>query len=151
MTVSDLPEKYRAEAYRQLGQGKPLGTARAAAVAAFPVEVVPTPSPRRKTYEAKTNRKLHRSEPERDEATTLVSSTPREDGGIPRVTVRFTGYRVRPLDPDNFAGGCKDLLDGCRHAGLILGDEAWRISLQTEQIKVGTYAEEHTEIEIDIT
>lgn len=48
MTISDLPAKYQAEAYRQLGAGKPLGMARAQAVASFPVEVVPTPSPRAK-------------------------------------------------------------------------------------------------------
>ncbi len=48
MTISDLPAKYQAEAYRQLGQApaKPLGVARATAVGRFPVEVVPTPSPR---------------------------------------------------------------------------------------------------------
>ena len=64
--------------------------------------------------------------------------------------VSFTGYRVRPLDADNFAGGCKDLLDGLRHAGLIPGD-AWReIRLETSQVKVTAYREEFTDIEITL-
>ncbi len=67
-----------------------------------------------------------------------------------RAVVRFTGFRVRPLDPDNFAGSVKDLLDGCRHAGLIPGDEPWRIRLETEQVRVATFEEERTEIEIEM-
>lgn len=71
-----------------------------------------------------------------------------EEKSLPRVTVRFVGYRVRPLDPDNFAGSVKDLLDGLRHMGAIAGDEPWRIRLETEQEKVGTYEEEKTVIQI---
>jgi hypothetical protein len=62
--------------------------------------------------------------------------------------VRFIGYRIRPCDPDNFSAGCKDLLDGLRHAGLILGDEPWKIRFVTEQVKVRSRSEERTEIEI---
>jgi hypothetical protein len=68
--------------------------------------------------------------------------------GFPRAKVRFTGYRVRPLDPDNFAGSVKDLLDGLRHSKLIHGDEPWRIILETEQVKVAHFADERTEIEV---
>jgi len=71
-----------------------------------------------------------------------------KEKGVQRVIVRFIGFRVRPLDPDNFAGGCKDLLDGLRHSGLIPGDEPWKIDFQTRQEKVKTYAEEKTVIEI---
>lgn len=67
-----------------------------------------------------------------------------------RVKVRFIGYRVRPLDPDNFAGSCKDLLDGLHHCGLIQGDEPWRIIFETAQEKVKSYKEEKTLIEIDL-
>ena len=67
-----------------------------------------------------------------------------------RVRVSFTGYRVRPLDPDGFAGSTKDLLDGIRRAGLI-PDDSWRhITLETQQEKVKTYAEECMVIEIEI-
>jgi hypothetical protein len=63
--------------------------------------------------------KISDPEPQPDKASALV----RANAGKAQ---SFTGYRVRPLDPDNFAGSCKDLLDGCRHAGLIPGDEPWR-------------------------
>jgi hypothetical protein len=71
-----------------------------------------------------------------------------KEQGLGRVVVCFKGYRVRPLDPDNFAGGCKGLLDGLRHAYLVSGDEPWRIIFQTEQERVQTFGEERTEIEI---
>ncbi len=86
---------------------------------------------------------------QRDEAPALDGADAREAPGIRRTRIRFTGYRVRPLDPDNFAGSVKDLLDGCRHAGLLLGDEPWRIVLETTQKKVRSFAEEKTLIEIE--
>lgn len=71
-----------------------------------------------------------------------------KEESLRRVTVRFTGYRVQLLDPDNFAGSVKDLLDGLRRLRLIRGDEWHRVKLETEQVKVGTYAEQKTEIEL---
>lgn len=66
-----------------------------------------------------------------------------------RTHVCFVGHRVRPLDPDNFAGGCKDLLDGLRHARLIPGDEPWRITFKTEQVRVSHLREEGTQVIIE--
>ncbi len=88
--------------------------------------------------------------PQRHKKTALERSIPREEESLPRVTVRFIGYRVQPLDPDNFAGSCKDLLDGLRHATLIRGDEPWRIRFETEQYRVAHYAQEKTVIELDL-
>jgi hypothetical protein len=68
---------------------------------------------------------------------------------VGRITVSFTGFRVRPCDPDNFSGGVKNLIDGLRHANLIPGDEPWKIILKTEQVKVKRKTEELTVIEID--
>lgn len=99
-------------------------------------------------YEPETDCILHCPEPQRDQAKPLGKAVPGEAEGPPRVVVRFVGYRCRPLDPDNFAGGCKDLLDGLRHAGLIGGDEYWRITLITEQVKVSRRSEERTLISI---
>ncbi len=82
------------------------------------------------------------------EAPALGGSIQGKAGSDDRVVISFTGYRVRPLDPDNFAGSVKDLLDGLRHAGLISGDEPWRIRLETEQVKVATFKQEKTVIEI---
>lgn len=67
---------------------------------------------------------------------------------IPRTVVRITGFRVNPLDPDNFAGSCKDLIDGLRHAGLLHGDEWDKIKFEPDQEQVAHYCEEKTEIEI---
>lgn len=88
------------------------------------------------------------SKPEHHQTPALGSAVEGKKESIQRITVRFLGYRVRPLDPDNFAGSVKDLLDGLRHAGIIHGDEAWRIKLETEQVKVDHYEEEETVIEI---
>ena len=86
--------------------------------------------------------------PQQDKAPALDRAVQRKAKSIRRSVVRFTGYRVQPLDPDNFAGSCKDLLDGLRHAGLILGDEWWRITLETQQVKVSHFCEEMTVIEL---
>lgn len=109
-------------------------------------------APRRakeQNYENHIVRKVQNPEPQRHETPTLDATGEGKEKGIHRATVRFTGYRVRPLDPDNFAGSVKDLLDGLRHAGLIIGDEPWRIILETQQVKVGSFKEEKTVIEID--
>lgn len=101
-------------------------------------------------HEVKTNRPLPDPKPERNQAPALDATVPGEKQSVPRIVVRFTGYRVRPLDPDNFAGSVKDLLDGLRYAGIIPGDEPWCIKLETEQVKVAHFKDEKTEIEIEI-
>jgi hypothetical protein len=94
------------------------------------------------------HRALPHPELEFYQAPALGGPVQRKAKSVPRITVRFVGYRVRPLDPDNFAGSVKDLLDGLRHAGLIPGDEPWKIRLETEQEKVAHYAQEKTVISI---
>lgn len=94
------------------------------------------------------NGALPNPKPEHHEETALGATVCREEESAARITVRFTGYRVRPLDPDNFAGSVKDLLDGLRHAHLIPGDEPWKIKLETEQRRVASFDEERTDIEI---
>lgn len=101
-------------------------------------------------YEHRTNRrKVPHPQPERNEVQPLARPAPGKTKSVARIIVRFTGYRARPIDPDNFAGSVKDLLDGLRHAGLIPGDEHWRIKLETDQVKVATYDDERTLIEIE--
>jgi hypothetical protein len=90
------------------------------------------------------------TKPQRHKASALDRADTGKTKSLRRIRVRFTGYRIRPLDPDNFAGGCKDLLDGLRHAGLIPGDEPWRIIFETAQEKVASYKQEKTLIEIDL-
>lgn len=101
-----------------------------------------------KNYENRTRIKIQNPVPQRHQAPALDSTVQGKGEGDLRTEVRFVGYRVRPLDPDNFAGSVKDLLDGLRHAGLISGDEPWKIILETEQVKVKHFAEELTQITI---
>jgi hypothetical protein len=64
--------------------------------------------------------------------------------------VRFTLRRVRLLDVDAKWGSVKDLLDGLQYAGLIRGDREGEIRLEVQQERVGHFAEEMTEIEIEV-
>jgi hypothetical protein len=96
----------------------------------------------------KANVELRDPEPKPHDPPALVRAATGKEEGLDRVVVCFKSYRVRPLDPDNFAGGCKGLLDGLRHAHLIRGDEPWRIIFQAEQERVSRFSEERTEIEI---
>jgi hypothetical protein len=108
------------------------------------------PSWTKEQLEAYTSRQLSHAQSERNQAPALGGAVQRETQSVQRIVVRFTGHRVKPLDPDNFAGSCKDLLDGLRHAGIISGDEPWRIKLETEQVRVPHYKEEKTVIEIEL-
>jgi len=69
-----------------------------------------------------------------------------EGGGAGRVKVRLVRYATRLLDADNFAGGCKYLIDALRHAGFIVNDDPASIALSFDQVKVDTKADEGTEI-----
>jgi hypothetical protein len=101
------------------------------------------------SYDDTAKFRLQSAKFERNKTPALDAANGRESKGAFRTVVRFIGYRIQPLDPDNFAGGCKDLLDALRHAGLIHGDEAWRIVFQAEQIKVSHKHEEKTVVEIE--
>ena len=93
-------------------------------------------------------RTISYSELKPDKTAALGKSAQRKAEGASRIVVRFVGFRVKPLDPDNFAGSVKDLLDGLRYAHCIPGDEPWRITLETQQEKVSHYYQEKTEIEL---
>lgn len=94
--------------------------------------------------------KVQNAKSERHQAAALVEATKRKAPSMERIKVRFTGYRVQLLDADNFAGSCKDLLDGVRLAGLIYDDTVSAIIFETEQVRVRHRAEERTEITIEI-
>jgi len=100
-------------------------------------------------YEANPDSPVPNTQPERNPTPALAQPRNRKAKSVARTRVRFTGFRVRPLDPDNFAGSVKDLLDGLRHAHLIEGDEPWRIDFETAQKKVKSFKEEKTVIEIE--
>lgn len=102
-----------------------------------------------KRHENRSVRPLPNPQPERHQAPALGGAIQGEKRGVAKTVVRFIGYRVHLLDPDNFAGSCKDLIDGLRHAGLLHDDTPETIKLETEQERVGHFCEERTVIEIE--
>jgi len=93
--------------------------------------------------------KLPAPEPERAQANALDQTVQGKTEGVRRPAIRFTLYRLRLLDRDNYAGSAKDLLDGLRHAALIPGDSEAEIDLQVEQVKVARRSEQKTVISIE--
>ncbi len=86
---------------------------------------------------------------ERNKAKPLVEAVSGKKESVDRVIVCITGYRVRPLDPDNFAGGTKDIIDGLRHAGLLDDDSPDKIILRTEQVKIRHRENQKTVVTIE--
>lgn len=78
----------------------------------------------------------------------LVTLPKRKEKVSNRTYVRITRYSTRPLDCDNYAGGCKPIIDQLRYAKLIKDDSPEDIEVQFKQVKIKTKAEEHTKIEI---
>ena len=79
---------------------------------------------------------------------TLVSPPQRKEKGSTRIIVCITRRSCHVLDLDNFAGGCKPLIDQLRYAKLIPDDDPQSIELQFVQEKVKTKLEEETIIDI---
>ena len=78
----------------------------------------------------------------------LVNPREGEDPRKNRVTLVITRSAVSLLDADNFAGGCKPLIDQLRYAKLIADDDPETVEILFRQTKVKTKAEERTEVEI---
>lgn len=87
---------------------------------------------------------LPHSKPQRDHAQPLGQTAQGATEVLGRVRVCCQGHRVRPVDPDNFAASVKNCVDFLRRAGLIDGDEPWKIILETDQVKVSHFYEEKT-------
>jgi Holliday junction resolvase RusA-like endonuclease len=82
---------------------------------------------------------------------TLESLRKGEETSRQRTNLRITRYSCRPLDCDNYAGGCKPIIDQLRYVKLIRDDSPEDIEVEFRQVKVKTKAEERTEIEISET
>ena len=72
----------------------------------------------------------------------------REETRQNRITLCITRHATKLLDADNFAGGCKPLIDQLRYAKLIPDDDPETVEILFRQTKVKTKAEERTEVEI---
>ena len=79
---------------------------------------------------------------------TLDYAGPRESPRKARTTLIITRCSCSLLDADNYAGGCKPLIDQLRYAKLIADDDPETVEILFRQIKVKTKAEEMTKVEI---
>jgi len=75
-------------------------------------------------------------EPQRLARPTLDQADPREKARPRRIALRITRRASRLLDADNFAGGCKPLIDQLRYAGLIANDDPETVEITFRQEKV---------------
>ena len=95
-----------------------------------------------------TSGKIPNPKPEQNQANALEQTVSGEAACVGRTGVRFILRRVRPLDPDNAAASCKDLLDGLVRSKILPGDAIWQIEFSVRQEKVKRYSEEETVIEV---
>ena len=86
--------------------------------------------------------------PESNIGETLRSIDKGKEDSKKRSFVRITRFSCRPLDCDNYAGGCKPLIDQLRYAKLIKDDDPESVQIEFIQVKVPHKTEERTEIEI---
>jgi hypothetical protein len=71
----------------------------------------------------------------------------RKGGDSSRIHVRVISHRRRLIDPDNLCP--KYFIDCLRYAEIIPDDTAACVTVQTEQVKVKSKADERTEILIE--
>jgi hypothetical protein len=79
---------------------------------------------------------------------TLVALPQAQKGSKGRTNIVITRYSCRPLDIDNFAGGCKPIIDELRYAKLIAEDNPETIDVEFKQVKVSQKNQQRTEIQI---
>lgn len=78
----------------------------------------------------------------------LVNPRERKNPSQNRTTLIITRCSTKLLDADNFAGGCKPLIDQLRYAKLIADDDPETVEILFRQTKVAHKEEERTEVEI---
>jgi len=78
----------------------------------------------------------------------LDDPTKGESPRPPRTRLRIERKSIRLLDADNYAGGCKPLIDQLRYAKLIQDDDPESVEILFVQSKVKTKKEEMTQVEI---
>ena len=100
------------------------------------------------SYSHSTTAGIHNPKPKPPARPALDSPPKGEKTRTPRTTLIITRHAVRLLDADNYAGGCKPLIDQLRYAKLIEDDDPETIEITFRQVKVATKAEEMTTIEI---
>ena len=100
------------------------------------------------SYSHSTTAGIHNPKPQPTARPTLDPPPERKETRPPRTALIITRYACRLLDADNYAGGCKPLIDQLRYAHLIEDDDPETIEILFRQTKVKTKAEEMTQVEI---
>ena len=91
---------------------------------------------------------LPHAKPQPSPRQTLVNPCQGEAPRKDRITLVITRSACSLLDADNYAGGCKPLIDQLRYAKLIADDDPETVEILFRQAKVKTKAEEMTQVEI---
>jgi hypothetical protein len=92
--------------------------------------------------------KIPHTKPKPTPRPALDGPAKRKETSQSRITLCITRCSTKLLDADNFAGGCKPLIDQLRYAKLIPDDDPETVEILFRQIKVKTKAEEMTQVEI---
>ena len=71
-------------------------------------------------------------------------------GHRPRAHLRLERRACRLLDLDNFAGGCKALIDCLKEAGFLADDDPGSVEITFAQVRVRTRKEEGTAITLTV-
>lgn len=100
------------------------------------------------SYSHSTTAGIPHPKPQPSARPTLDPPPERKETRPPRTALIITRYACRLLDADNYAGGCKPLIDQLRYAHLIEDDDPETIEILFRQTKVKTKAEEMTQVEI---
>jgi hypothetical protein len=95
-----------------------------------------------------TSKRLPNSQSQPTARKTLGRTTKREKESPPRFRVCITRKAISLLDTDNFAGGCKPLIDQLRYHELIPNDDPASIDLVFRQEKVRSKHLQGTTVEI---
>lgn len=83
---------------------------------------------------------------EHPDGAALEHLPPGEAAGRPRAHLRIDRRACRLLDIDNFAGGCKALIDALKEAQLIPDDDPASLEVSFVQTRVRTRKEEGTHL-----
>jgi hypothetical protein len=91
--------------------------------------------------------RLPNPEPQRHAGAPLDRAAPPQAAGEGRARLRITRHAPRPLDADNFVGGCKPLIDAIRRAGIIRDDDPASVDITFAQRR-SSKRDQRTEIEV---
>lgn len=100
------------------------------------------------SYSHSTTAGLYHAKPQPAPRPALDTPPERKETRPPRTALIITRYACRLLDADNYAGGCKPLIDQLRYAHLIEDDDPETIEITFRQAKCKTKVEEKTTIQI---